>query len=304
VSGAFLGIDLGGTKLLAVLRSRAGVILGRHQEAVGRDLDPVDCRRRIVELARRFEVEHRLDAVGIGFPGLVDPVRGLARSSVILPQWQNVPLADWLESDLARPVRVDNDVNCAARAEASLRNGEPRDFLFVTVGTGVGGAIFLGGLPHVGASGLAGEIGHVVAASDGPRCACGRRGCVGVLAGGAPIEARLGLATGSLVDHADLPEVRAALLEGGRALGAGLASALHLLNLPLVVLGGGIVETPSYLDVVREAVDREAFAEVASACRIELALAGYDAGALGASLLAADSTGQPSSAARSASSRS
>ena len=231
------------------------------------------------------------EAIGVGFPGLVDSDRGIAHSSVILQSWQRVELRSLVSESVGIPSFLDNDVNNAARAELAARNG-CRDMLMVMVGTGIGGAVVLGGRVWTGAGGFAGEIGHVSIDSRGPRCPCGRRGCVGVLASGSSIERRLGLGNGELAAavHADDPDLREqaehALSEASSALGKAIANALNLLNVRLVVIGGGVtLAGRNFVDAVEEAAKREAFPETAS-CRFEVARSGYRAGAVGAALLA------------------
>jgi glucokinase len=189
---------------------------------------------------------------------------------------------------------LDNDVNNAARAELAERGQGGRNMLFVAVGTGVGGAIILNGRLWSGCSGLAGEIGHVVVDRAGPRCLCGRRGCAGPRAAGEEIARRAGTSPDHAIDHAlngdgltwQAIERAAALL--GRAVG----NALNLLDVPLVVVGGGVAALGDrYIQLVERAVRSEVFPEIMANCRIEAASAGYGAGATGAALLAGERFG-------------
>jgi glucokinase len=137
---------------------------------------------------------------------------------------------------------------------------------------------------------MAGEIGHVGVAQGGPRCLCGRRGCVGSLASGAAIERQLGRPVGTLaaVMATPSPVVTNAVARACRILGDAIASALNLLNLPLVAIGGGLAEIPGFVPAVAEAARRRAMPEIGAACRFERARASYTAGAVGAALLARD----------------
>jgi glucokinase len=245
-------------------------------------------------------------AVGLGFPGLADTARGVARSSVMLDGWREVALAKRVALATGLECAVDNDVNAAALAElrargvpgagagtsagAGGRSGDDGAMLFVAVGTGIGGALALGGRLYRGASGVAGEIGNTTVDLHGPRCFCGRRGCLNALASGTAIERRLGIAPGTLAAHvaADADGRAWPVLEQAAwALGAGLANAINLLNPELIVLGGGVARLGArFLAAVERAAREEAFAEAAAACRIEAARAGYEAGAVGAALLA------------------
>jgi glucokinase len=277
VQGTVLGIDLGGTKLLAVGLDASGREVYRRREMTGRGLGPELALALIAEIvddARR--ALGGLDAVGLGFPGLVDHHRGVARSSVMLDGWHEVALAAQITARVGAPCAIDNDVNVAALHELALRGSSA--LLFVAVGTGIGGALVLDGKLWRGAHGLAGEIGHVAIARDGRPCNCGRRGCVNRYA------------SGTAIDYPDgQPDGRpdGGLADATAALGAAIGSALNLLDVPLVVLGGGVAERgPTYLEAVAAHARRECFREIGEACTFELARGGYDAAALGAALLA------------------
>jgi len=240
----------------------------------------------VVERARQAVAIH---AVAVGFPGLTNVDRGMVLSSVILDGWENVPLAEILAQRLGVVCAVDNDVNNAARAELAIRRNDARDMLFVAVGSGVGGALVLAGQLWSGACGLAGEIGHVTVDQDGPRCLCGRIGCAGPRASGHAIAERLGTTSEEAVRLARAGDAKAwsAIEETTAFLGKAIASALNLLNLPLVVIGGGVADLgEQYIKLVERTVRAEAFPEIAAVCRIELARSGYEAGASGAASLA------------------
>ena len=251
--------------------------------AMGPDAALAAIERVLVEARAHGEVE----AIGVGFPGLTDHARGLARSSVMLDGWRDVPLAALLEERLGVPCAVDNDVNAAALHELELRRAP--DMLFVAVGTGIGGALVLDGRLHRG-RGFAGEIGHVVIERGGRPCHCGRRGCVNRYASGTAIEVEAGLEAGGLRARADqaVNVLAPALLDGAEALGVAIGSALDLLDLPLVVLGGGVAQLgPAYVAAVAASARRECFAEIGQDCAFEAARGGYDGAALGAVALAA-----------------
>jgi glucokinase len=266
-----LGLDLGGTKLLACVVDDRGSVALRRRVPTGRSFGPDEALAAIAQLVNDVRDARgtlgRLDAIGLGFPGLVDHARGVVRSSIMLDGWCDVPLAARVEELTGVPCAIDNDANAAALCELDRRR--VRDMLFVAVGTGIGGALVLGGRLWRGAGGFAGELGHVAIDRGGPPCACGRRGCVHLYASGAAIEA------GATVDDA------------ADALGAAIGSALDLLDVPLVVLGGGVAELgPTYVARVARAARRECFREIGDACAFEPACAGYEAAALGAAMLA------------------
>jgi glucokinase len=286
-----IGIDLGGSKLLACLTDESGHVLGTAIRTTGRRTLPADACRLIVEAARELRLAFGpFDVAGIGFPGQVDFPRGIARASVMLDGWRDVPLAELVAQALEVPCVVDNDVNAAALAELKKRQGENLDsMLFVAVGTGIGGAIVLENRLWRGYTGVAGEIGNITIDRNGSTCWCGRRGCLNTCASGTAIERRLDPGVPIEVQlethHPGLDQV---VEEAAKSLGIGIANALNLLNPALVVLGGGVARFGQpWLDRVAETARAEAFPE-AGLCRFELARAGYEAGAIGAALLGLD----------------
>ena len=285
-----LGVDVGGSKLLACLVDEAGTVVAEARHETGRATSPRDVVQRVGELVWRFGADGRAPgAIGVGIPGLCDFARGVVRSSIMLDGWRDVALARAVSDATGLPCAVDNDVNTAAACEAAVRSLRDESMLFVAIGTGIGGAITFGRQVWRGASGVAGEIGNVVVDRGGPRCWCGRRGCLNTLASGSAIERSAGIAPGSLAARfaADDPTVRHAVEDAAFALAVGLGNAINLLNPALVVLGGGVAQLgPRWLEMVRHALAAEAFAEARGACHIELARSGYEAGARGAALMA------------------
>lgn len=287
-----LGIDLGGSKLLACgLDDHDGVGF-RVRRPTGRGFGPDAALAAVRALAAdACTALGGLDAIGIGVPGLVDHARGVARSSTMLDGWHDVALADHVSTALGIACVIDNDVNTAALHEHARRGAA--DLLYVAVGTGIGGALVLGGALWRGTGGFAGELGHVSIDRAGLPCACGRRGCVHLYASGSAIDAAL---HGAPIDAA-----HPAVIEAANALGIAIGSALNVLDLPLVVLGGGVAELgPAYIEVVAARARRECFREIGAACVIAASLGGYDAGALGAAQLAGhavDARAQPRSVA-------
>jgi glucokinase len=284
-----LGVDLGGTKLLACVVDHEGRLLGHAQRPTGRGTGPSAALRLIADVAAELgDALGPFQSVGVGFPGQVVFAAGIARASVMLDGWRQVPLGDRVARELGVPCAVDNDVNVAALAELKQRDGEiPESMLFVAVGTGIGGAITIGKRLWRGHTGVAGEIGNVTIDRHGLRCWCGRRGCLNTCASGAAIEHELeqGVPLADQV-RAGHPRLQRVLDEAAISLGIGLANALNLLNPALVVLGGGVAQLGTrFLEAVVRTARAEAFPE-AGLCRFELARAGYEAGAVGAALLA------------------
>jgi glucokinase len=295
---AALGIDVGGTKVLGVAVDAEGAILDRRRTTTPteRAEDLVAVLGDLIEqLGGRRETP-----LGIGLPGLVD------RSGALL---SSPHLGCAVGLDLAacfpdRPLVVRNDAEVALVAESSA--GAARgvdDVVLLTVGTGIGGALRMGGVLQRGAHGLAGEPGHLCLVPDGERCACGQRGCFERYVSG-PALARLGRRAGlgdedlegdEVLGMAEVGEPRAmgAVATMGAWLGRGLAGIVALLDPSLVLLGGGVGSASELLlDGAREALG--AFTMGAPARRLPvLARAGLgeEAGALGAAELARSAGG-------------
>lgn len=288
MSGVAIGIDLGGTNLRLARVASDGHIEGRTAEAVSRD--PAVVIRRIEALCRDFGVGD-VGSIGIGIPGRVDAVRRQVLSGGYL-DLSGVDVAPRLEDATGKPVVVDNDCNMALVAE--MRQGAARgraDLVMFTIGTGIGGAIALGGR-IVRATGTAGQLGHLQVAEGGALCNCGRRGCVETTSSGSALV--------RLVDEAGLPagtRVQALL----RAADAGDAGAGRVLDRwigplraaidsmvaavapELVLLGGGLGV------VAHRALARAPALAPWYQCPVSAASLGDDAGVIGAGLSALDS---------------
>jgi glucokinase len=264
------GIDLGGTKIQAVVVDAAHAVLGQARSPTPTTGGPADVAAVMVAAMREAAAAAGLEPaalthVGVGSPGTVDGAAGTVSSAKNLPGWAGTyPLATQLREALGTAVALGNDVQVATDAEAALGAGRGHDsMLGVFWGTGVGGGLVLGGRPWLGRGG-AGEIGHVVVKVDGAQCPCGRRGCMEAYAGRNALEAR----ARELHDKGEPTElfkiarkrgrerltsgIWAAALERGdplatklvdravEMLGAGVASVDNVLDVEVVILGGGL----------------------------------------------------------------
>ena len=174
----WIGLDVGASKLLGVVVGDSLRVNARRQTPTLRDEGPDAVVARCEALCRDLlEETGAVAGVGVGFAGLVDSAAGVVRSSIMLPGWNAVPLADRLSDALGLPCTVENDATAAGLGEFAAR-GEPEGatFILLTVGTGIGGAIILDGRPFGGRSGLAGEIGNMSIDWRGEECWCGSRG--------------------------------------------------------------------------------------------------------------------------------
>jgi glucokinase len=262
------GIDLGGTKIEAIIVDAGNQVLGQSRQPTPTDGGPADVAKQMAEAmsaaATAAGVETAaLRGIGVGSPGDVDDAAGTVANARNLPNWlQPFELAASLSQRLGAGVHLGNDVQVATLAEFHLGAGKPYDSLLgVFWGTGVGGGIILDGQPWRGRGG-AGEIGHTVVKRGGAHCPCGRRGCLEAYAGRGAMEARRELDKGANTDlfklmkqrgrtrltssiwghalqHQD-PLATELIDRAVRALGAGIASAVNLLDVEAVIIGGGL----------------------------------------------------------------
>jgi glucokinase len=257
-------------------------------------------------LARASVTLPDLVAVGIGAPGPLDWDTGVIHEAPNLPGWRSVPLAARVAQAVGLPTFLENDANAAALAES--RYGVARgaeNMLYITVSTGVGGGLILGGELWHGAYGSAGEFGHMTVDFEGPLCDCGNRGCIEAIASGPDMAVWVGrqIAAGcasSLGDRSDLTgrdvvdAARqndalsiSALERAGRAVGFGVINVAHLVNLDVVVVGGGIANAGDLLfDPIRATVRQHLLTSTAPNLRIEPWSLGENVGLLGAAAAA------------------
>jgi len=301
-----LGIDVGGTSMKAGIWTRsADGSLGERECTVRRPTPPDETAAdALAEFAAALIAEHGpVDAVGLAIPGIVDDESGIAEFSVA-PTWTDLPLRDLISARLDLPVALGHDTRIGGLAEGRAGAAQGcRDYLFVTLGTGVGGMVCLDGSPRLGPHHRAAELGHIVVDPLGVACGCGQRGCLETIASATGI-ARMYAARGSNGDGHDREcdvsarEVAERAAAGERravevwqtavsALATTLISAITLLDLSLVVLGGGVAQAGDQLLVPlrRELAARLTFQRAPELVRAQL---GDEAAVLGAALIALD----------------
>jgi glucokinase len=311
-----VGIDLGGTKILAGVVSADHRILGRGKRTTpAKEGGPailaavigcVDDALMAAGLSRED-----IAAAGIGSPGPLDVKTGVILFSANL-NVKNFAIGPETAAALGRPVLVRNDVRVGGYAEYRLGAGRGfRDVIAVFVGTGIGGCLINGDEVIAGATGNAGEVGHMIVKAGGPRCGCGARGCLEALASKTAIARRVekavrkGLPTvlgekmirkGGRLKSNDLAEALVAkdlvaLKEVQRAahyLGIGLGGLINVFGPQIVIIGGGVAGAlgDSYVELVRASARAQAIADPQGKIRIDRAALGDHAGILGAALLA------------------
>ncbi|NWJ45379.1 MAG: ROK family protein [Chloroflexi bacterium] len=281
-----VGVDLGGTKVRAVLADGTGKLLARTDRPTQADrgLDSViDNIVSVINKVMSKSTPGEVLAIGIGAPGPLNPRTGVVFSPPNLPGWTDVPLRDLIEAKLGLPVYLGNDANLAALGEYTFGAGkEYRYLVYITVSTGIGGGIIEDGNIIHGSRGAAGEIGHMTIKLDGPVCNCGNIGCFEALASGTAIRKRaldlLNTNRPTLLrelSNNNLDSVNAVMVEkaaklGDEAalellydtaiyLGVGITNILHLFNPEIVVIGGGVSQVGDLIfEPLRAEVNRRA----------------------------------------------
>jgi glucokinase len=286
-----LAIDIGGTKMAAGIVAADGAVVRRDRTPTV----PADPWPTFAAMLDRLVGDEHVEGVGIGCGGPMTWPAGEV-SPLNIPGWRDFPLrARLAERYPGVPVRLHNDAVAFAAAEHWKGAGQGvDDMIGMVVSTGVGGGIVLGGRVVDGASGNAGHIGHVVADPDGPMCACGGRGCLEAVARGPATvawarergsTAEDGPALAKLAADGDAVAV-AALSRSGRAVGSVVGSVAALLDVRVVVVGGGLSQSgPALWGPLQEAFEEQARMPYLAGARVVPPALGGDAGLVGAAAL-------------------
>jgi glucokinase len=294
-----IGVDLGGTNLRAAAVDEKGVMLDKiagstHLKA-GRDAVIADLVNSI-EILRGRLGEHSLAGVGVGVPGFILIDKGVIVGSNNLPEFDHYPVRDEIERRLGAKVILENDANAAALGEKWMGAGrEVDDLVLLTLGTGIGGGIIIGGRVLHGSVGMAGELGHMTVAPNGNPCGCGNTGCVEKHASATAISAMARLiGLGHDLTSEDVyrlavggdEKAKAIFKAMGEALGVTLANLINIFNFPLFLLSGGPLPAWDFFAPAMLAeVGRRSFTYRNSPTRIEQATLGNEAGLYGAAYL-------------------
>lgn len=311
-----VGVDLGGTKILAGVVSADHRILGRgKRNTPAKEGGPAilqamtECVNEALEASGVSRDD--IAAAGIGSPGPLDVHAGVILFSANL-NVKNYPIGPELSAVLDRPVMVQNDVRVGGYAEFRLGAGRGyRDVIAAFVGTGIGGCIIQGGEIVSGSTGNAGELGHMVVKAGGPLCGCGAKGCMEAMASKTAIQRRVNKAVrrgtptvltakmarkGGRLKSGDLAEAVAAkdpvalraVQRAAHYLGIGLGGLVNVLGPEIVIIGGGVVNAlgDPWVDLARTSARTQILTDPAGHIKIERAALGDDAGILGAALLA------------------
>ncbi|NBE81088.1 ROK family protein [Micromonospora rubida] len=295
-----VALDVGGTGMKCALVGPDGdtVRAERHSTDAGRGPDAVV--DTILDVAEGLAGKARADgfepvALGVAVPGVVDEAAGVAVWSANIG-FRGVPLRDLAVARLGLPTALGHDVRAGGLAEARLGAGRGTGHvLFVAIGTGIAAAHVVDGSAATGAHGAAGEIGHILVRPGGPRCGCGRRGCLEAVASASAIARRYAELAGVTATAAEVadraatgePVATRVWAEAVEALADGLATGQSLFDVETVVVGGGLAQAgPLLFDPLRAALhERMTFHREP---RLVAAALGDEAGCLGAALLALD----------------
>lgn len=302
----YVGIDIGGTNIKAGLVDDSGTVL--HTRNTPTIIDDIDGLVASLEkLVDEFKTEAAIDSVGIGIPGLRSVQTHRIETSPNIPCIQNLDLEGLLSKQLKLNVVTENDGNAGAYGEWTCGAGRGQQHMaYITIGTGLGCGLIIGGALYRGASGYAGEMGHVHVEPMGRACACGSIGCLETYVSAAGIVATAREFMGNLKSTLhDFPELTAeaiydaalagdpvatAAFEGtGIFLGIACSDLINLLNLESIVIGGGVMASGNLL--LRSAtseVKRRAFEPAARICPIVQSQLWPNAGLIGAAMLARD----------------
>lgn len=298
-AGGVAGVDVGHRHIRVAVADRSGAILGEAERAVDVDahgsgaLDQAATMVRAV--AKKADIAMTdVQAVGMCVPAPIDR-RSAQITSGILPGWRDLVPAEELERRLKIPVVADNDANLGALAELHHGAGHgTSDVVYVKVASGLGAGIILGGRLHRGATGIAGEIGHVQLHEDGRVCRCGNRGCLETEVSAPRLLSLLrpayddDLTTERVLEldlHGDAG-VRRVLSDAGRTIGRALADLCNSLNPEAIVMGGSLGSSPALVEGIRASLDRFAQPDTAAAVRVVPGQLGDRAEVVGAVALA------------------
>lgn len=304
-----IGIDVGGTNLAAARVNSSGEILEKTSIPVNRFASAEQLCETLIGLAQQVAKEDEIEAVGIGFPGLVDNETGIVLQTPNMP-FSNTPFRKIFQEQWNVPVYMGNDANCAAIGEYWAGAAKDRDsVMMITLGTGIGGGLVISGKLYAGFGGGSMEVGHMVIDPNGPTCGCGRKGCFEQFASATALirkakkqmlnnkDSLLWEACCGRIENLQGVHVFLAAGEGDLTsqmvldtyidyLAIGLANLINVLQPEMICLGGGIsnAQDELFLYPLREQVKKYVFDKNVALC-LERAKLGNDAGLVGAAML-------------------
>jgi predicted NBD/HSP70 family sugar kinase len=295
-AGSALGIDFGHSHVRVAVADLSSTVLAERYVEIDVDAVPEDALDAAAELAEGVLADagverSRVIGAGMALSAPIDRHRGVVGSTV-LPNWAGIQAGEELSRRLEIPVELDNDANLGALAEVSFGAGRGlADVIYVMMSSGVGAGLVLGGRLYHGATGIAGELGHVQVRHEGAVCRCGSRGCLETVASTGALLSLLRPTHGpdltqremlDLVAAGDLA-ARRVVNDAGRAVGRAVADLCNFLNPAAIVVGGDLsVAGDALLDGVREEIDRYSLPGAAEAVEVRAGILGERAEVLGA----------------------
>jgi glucokinase len=246
-----VGVDLGGTNIRAALLDEKGTILREVREKTEAHLGPVRIIAKLISVVERVKGEEKVRGIGIGCPGPLDAKTGIILSPPNLPGWDMIPLASMVEEHFQLPVKVDNDANVAAVAEAILGAGSGCESVYyLTVSTGVGGGFVINGKVFQGANGYAGEVGNMIVVPNGVKHPALNAGALETLASGTAMgvagkaKGIHGGAEAVFREAKALNKVAQTIVnEAIEYLAVAIANLTHAINPEVFVVGGGVMNS-------------------------------------------------------------
>jgi glucokinase len=285
-----IGIDLGGSAIKLGRFDWKGICLQSLTVPTPQPAYPEAVLTTMVKAIAQLDPDHKSVAIGVGTPGPADAAGRIARIAINLEGWRDIPLSDWLEAKTGRPTVLANDANCAGMGEYWLGAGRTFSHLIMlTLGTGVGGAVILGGKLFIGHEGAAGELGLITLNPNGPDCNSGNNGSLEQYVSVRAIRRRTGLEPDELGARARAGDSEAIAFwhSYGRDLGAGLASLVYVLTPEAVIIGGGVSASAEFFfPAIQAELERRVLPSSRASLQILSAELGNQAGIAGAAKLA------------------
>jgi len=308
--GYVAGVDMGSSHLTVIVANFGMQVLAEQEQPFKIGDGPEECIRQADEALRSLLATlglglSDLSAIGVGVPGPTIASEGMVLAPPIMPGWDRFPIRDTLEKRWGCPVSLNNDAELGVLGEWACGAGRgEQNLAYIKVGTGIGAGLLVNGQIYRGATGAAGEIGHMIIDENGPLCACGNHGCLEALAGGRAIVsmARTAIQSGRRTELAEHPNpesltamdisnaaargdlvAQEILAEAGNQLGIALTSLVNLFNPNIVVVGGGVAQTGDlFLEPIRKVVLKRSLPAAAHVVRITTSLLGKRSTGMGA----------------------
>ncbi|WGV27038.1 ROK family protein [Halotia branconii] len=285
-----IGIDVGGTAIKLGRFNQDGICLQSLMVATPQPSTPEAVLAVMVDAIAVVDPDNQTIAIGVGTPGPADATGRIAKIAINLPKWHDVPLADWLEAKIGKPTVIANDANCAGLGEAWLGAGRGwQNFILLTLGTGVGGAIIMNGQLFTGHQAAAGELGLISFNPNGPMCKSGNQGSLEQYASATAIYRRTGkepAELGALAQAGDADSLKF-WQEYGRELGIGLTSLIYILTPQAIIIGGGVSASFQFFSPdLKAEIDKRVMPTSRMGLQILPAELGNSAGIVGAAKLA------------------